>query len=221
MAGAACFSTTSKPHGIEASESPHAFGRAAASTRLGDAQPQALDINSRKQAGTASSAPGYLRRSAPPHSLPESRHVPSLRPVALPALRVSLGLLMLVWGADKFANPAHGARVAEKFYFGFLGARSLMPVLGTLQIALGLLVILGLARRVAYPALTAITALTLLGVWRSVIDPWGWYLEGTNALFFPSLIIFAAAVVLLAHRDDDQLALDVRFGRHAPPRSSE
>jgi hypothetical protein len=38
-------------------------------------------------------------------------------------------------------------------------------------------------------------------VWRSIVDPWGWYLTGTNALFFPSLIIFAGAVVLLAFRE--------------------
>jgi len=136
--------------------------------------------------------------------------VPSLQPFALVALRASLGLLMLVWGADKFANPAHGMKVAERFYFGLFGAQALMPVLGALQLALGALVLVGLARRFAYPALAAVTGLTLLGVWRSVIDPWGWYLEGTNALFFPSLIIFAGALLLLAFRDADSWTLDAR-----------
>ena len=59
--------------------------------------------------------------------------MPSLQPFALPALRVSLGLLMLVWGADKFANPAHGVQVAEHFYFGLLGTRALMPALGAVS----------------------------------------------------------------------------------------
>ena len=136
--------------------------------------------------------------------------MPSLQPFALVALRASLGLLMLVWGADKFANPAHGMKVAERFYFGLFGAQALMPVLGALQLALGALVLVGLARRFAYPALAAVTGLTLLGVWRSVIDPWGWYLEGTNALFFPSLIIFAGALLLLAFRDADSWTLDAR-----------
>ena len=98
-------------------------------------------------------------------------------------------------------------QVARHFYFGLPPGRAVMPVLGAAQLALGLLVTAGVARRAAYPALVAVTGVTLLGVWRSVIDPWGWWLEGTNALFFPSLIIFAGALVLLAFRDDDRLVL--------------
>jgi uncharacterized membrane protein YphA (DoxX/SURF4 family) len=139
--------------------------------------------------------------------------VPSLQPFALVALRTSLGLLMLVWGADKFANPEHGVGVAQHFYLGLLGARALMPVLGVLQLALGLLVVVGLARRLAYPALAAVAGVTLVGVWRSVLDPWGWVLDGTNALFFPSLIVFAGTLVLLAFVRDDQLVLDRRLRR--------
>jgi len=127
---------------------------------------------------------------------------------ALLILRLSIALLMIVWGADKLANPGHGAVVAERFYFGLLSARSIMPALGVAQIALGLLVAAGLWRRYAYPVLAAVTGLTLVGVWRSVVDPWGWYLEGTNALFFPSLIVFAGVLVLLAFRDVETLVLD-------------
>ena len=133
--------------------------------------------------------------------------------LTLLALRASLGLLMVVWGADKLANPAHGMRVAEHFYFGLFGAATLMPVLGALQIALGLAVVAGLLRKLTYPALLAVTGLTLVGVWRSVLDPWGWVLEGTNALFFPSLIVFAGALVVHAFRDGDALALDARLAR--------
>jgi putative oxidoreductase len=128
--------------------------------------------------------------------------------LALLALRVALGLLMLVWGADKLVNPAHGAGVAEHFYFGLFGTRALMPVLGVLQLALGACVVLGAARRAVYPALLAVTGLTLVGVWRSVVDPWGWYLDGTNALFFPSLIVFAGALVVSAFRAADALSVD-------------
>ena len=126
---------------------------------------------------------------------------------ALLFLRVSLGLLMVVWGADKLANPAHGLAVAERFYLGVGASAALMPALGVAQIALGALVIAGALRRVAYPVLLAVTGITLLGVWRSVLDPWGWALEGTNALFFPSLIVFAGALVLQAFRAEDRLVL--------------
>ncbi len=125
---------------------------------------------------------------------------------------------MLVWGMDKFADPAHGVLVAEKFYFG-LPVRSFMPVWGVLQLALGTLVILGLARRITYPVLAVATGLTMVGVWRSIVDPWGWMLEGSNALFFPSLIIFAGALLLIAFRDDDVLVLGTAAARVAAPRS--
>jgi putative oxidoreductase len=42
------------------------------------------------------------------------------------------------------------------------------------------------------------------------VDPWGWYLEGANALFFPSLVIFAGAVVLIGFREFEIYPLDAR-----------
>lgn len=136
------------------------------------------------------------------------------RSAALLALRASLGLLMVVWGADKFASPEHGIAVADRFYFGLPLGMAIMPFLGTVQVALGLGVVMGVLRRYLYPILAAATGLTLVGVWRSIVDPWGWYLEGTSALFFPSLIIFAGVMVVWAFRDEDTLSLDAR---RAPP----
>lgn len=133
--------------------------------------------------------------------------------LSLLALRISLGALMIIWGLDKLVNPAHGLLVADHFYLGLLGSARLMPLLGVAQVALGILVVAGVARRYAYPLLAAVTGTTLLGVWRSVIDPWGWMLEGSNALFFPSLIIFAGVLVLIAFRDEDTFSLP----RRAPP----
>jgi putative oxidoreductase len=47
-------------------------------------------------------------------------------------------------------------------------------------------------------------------VWPSIIDRWDWYLEGANALFFPSLVIFAGALVLMGFRELDVYSLDAR-----------
>jgi putative oxidoreductase len=47
-------------------------------------------------------------------------------------------------------------------------------------------------------------------VFKSVVDPWGWVLTGTNALFYPSLIIFAASLLLIAFREEDTRVLDKR-----------
>lgn len=123
-------------------------------------------------------------------------------------LRISLGLLMLVWGLDKIINTEHGSKVAEHFYFGILSGPVAITVLGYLQVALCGLTILGLLRKLTYSAVLLITAVTALAVWKSIIDPWGWYLDGTNALFFPSLIVAAGAWVMMAFRDEDTLSLD-------------
>jgi hypothetical protein len=60
------------------------------------------------------------------------------------------------------------------------------------------------------PFLLVITGVTLLALWRSIIDPWGWYLEGANALGFASFVIFAGALVLMGFREFDLYSLDAR-----------
>ena len=113
-------------------------------------------------------------------------------------LRISIGYLLVIWGADKLVNPAHGLAVSTRFYYGMFSLPWLLTVFGIAQVVLGLLVMAGLWPRYTYPVVAVITGMTLLGVWRSIVDPWGWYLTGSNALFYPSLIIFAAVLVLLA-----------------------
>lgn len=125
-------------------------------------------------------------------------------------LRISLGLLMVWWGLDKLVNVEHGVRVAEGFYLGIGAAPAVLTVFGVLQILLGIMVILGSWRRFAYPALAVVTAATALGVWKSIVDPWGWVLGRTNALFYPSLIIFAGALVMWAFMQEDTLSVDGR-----------
>jgi putative oxidoreductase len=134
----------------------------------------------------------------------------TMRPRALFLLRLSLGLLMLIWGLDKLVNVGHSIVVAEHFYLGLVTGPALLKGFGLAQIALGLSVILGAGRRWAYPILLVVTGTTMVGVWRSIVDPWGWLLEGTNVLFYPSLIIFAASLVLWAFRTDDTLSIDRR-----------
>ncbi|MCC7055343.1 MAG: DoxX family membrane protein [Gemmatimonadaceae bacterium] len=128
-------------------------------------------------------------------------------------LRISLGGLMVYWGIDKLINVTHGITVAQKFYGGAAVATVPMQAFGALQVVLGVAVILGVGRRVSYPALLLVTGTTLLAVWKSIVDPFKLVVEGGNLIFYPSLIIFAAAVVLLAFRAADTLALDARRRR--------
>ena len=141
---------------------------------------------------------------------PASPHPTPMKARSLLLARVSLGLLMLIWGVDKLVNVQHGLDVSQSFYFGAFNSAALLQAFGAAQMALGVLVVLGVGRRFAYPALLAVTGVTLLGVWRSVVDPWGWYLKGANVLFYPSLIIFAASLVLWAFRAEDRLVVGRR-----------
>ncbi len=126
-------------------------------------------------------------------------------------LRVTIGWLLIVWGLDKLVNVEHGQRVAEAFYLGIGSQAIVQHVLGVLQIILGALVVLGFWRRRAYPVAFAILLITALGVWKSILDPWGWVLEGANALFYPSAIIAAATLLLWGTIDEDRMTLDAHL----------
>ncbi len=136
-----------------------------------------------------------------------------MRAASLLFLRVSIGFLIVFWGLDKLVNVAHGLAVSEGFYLGLFSSARLLNVFGVLQILAGGLVVVGMWRRFAYPAVALMNLASLLVVWKSVVDPWGWWLEQTNVLFYPSLIIFAATLVLWAFLRDDEISLDRRLGR--------
>ncbi|MFY0992259.1 DoxX family membrane protein [Halomonas sp. C05BenzN] len=136
--------------------------------------------------------------------------------LSLLLLRVSLGGLLLVWGVNKIVNTDHSQAIADNFYFGFLSTEVLLPLAGVGQMLVGLLVVIGLARRWTYPLQLLLNGASLVAVSASVIDPWGWYLEGTNALFYPSLIIFAASLAVMAFREEDRLSLDAARQRPGP-----
>lgn len=127
-------------------------------------------------------------------------------------LRITTGWLLVMWGLDKLFNVEHGQAVAETFYLGIGSQAAVLNVLGVLQIILGALVVLGLWRRRAYPVAFVVLLITALGVWKSIIDPWGWFLDGSQVLFYPSAIIAAGALLLWGTIDEDEMTLDVKLG---------
>lgn len=136
-------------------------------------------------------------------------------------LRFSIGMLLVIWGIDKLVNVDHALNVSKKFYWNLFSAPTLISAFGVAEMLLGILVVVGLARRICYPLVLAILGFGALSTWQSIVDPWGWVLEGSNVLFYPSLIILAGSVVLWAFQDEDALALDhVRTRSAAVPRST-
>lgn len=140
-----------------------------------------------------------------------------LRTVSLAGLRVTLGLLMVAWGLDKILNTGHAVRVSESFYLGLVTGPGLWKVLGAAQVLLGVLVVIGWLRKFTYPVLIAATGVTFVAVWRSIVDPLGLVLDGANLIFFPSSTIFLGALVVLAFRAEDTLAVDAATSRRAEP----
>ena len=130
---------------------------------------------------------------------------------ALLLLRISLGFLLVIWGADKLLNVDHGVKVSEHFYGNIISAPSMITAFGVIEIMLGLVIVVGMGRRYAYPALLLVTGVTLVAVWKSIIDPFGRIFDGGQILFYPSIIIFAGALVLWAFRDEDVFSLDRRL----------
>jgi putative oxidoreductase len=139
-----------------------------------------------------------------------------MRAYSLLFLRFSTGMLIILWGLVKLAKPDVGVGVATKYYGGVGAMNALQMPWGIFQIIIGLLVILGLFRRYVYPVQAGILCVGALAIWKYLLDPFGMYLlspEDSQLLFFPSLCLAAATLVIWAFRDDDRLALDNRLGR--------
>ena len=134
-----------------------------------------------------------------------------LQPWSLLLLRIGTGLLLILWGALRVVSPAAGPGLAEKYYAGLFGMQGLQIAYGAAEIIVGTLVVLGLFRRVAYPLQALILVPGALILWRYLLDPMGMYLldkESSQILFFPSITIAAATLVLLAFREEDRWSLD-------------
>lgn len=131
-------------------------------------------------------------------------------------LRVSTGLLCVIWGLIRLGEPAIGAQVNGKYYGGILSGATTQYAWGGFLLLVGILTITGFQRRYAYPLQAAILCVGALGIWKYLLDPLGlWLLDRDSAqvLFFPSLGMAAATLVLLAFREDDKIALDEKLKR--------
>lgn len=137
-----------------------------------------------------------------------------MKPVSLLLLRVSLGWLMVVWGIDKLVDVEGAQRLAETFYWGLGTGAGILTVFGGLEIVLGAMVVVGFMGRITWPIMALVNGLTLLGVWASVVDPWGFFLErGGSMTFYTSAIVFTGVLVGWAFSDQDEISMDRRRAR--------
>ena len=138
------------------------------------------------------------------------------RSASLLLLRLGTGLLLVLWGALRVMKPAAGPGLATKYYGGFLDLQGLQVGFGVAEVIIGLLVVVGLFRRFSFLLQALILVPGALVLWRYLLDPMGMYLldkESSQILFFPSITIAAASLVLLAFRDEDRWSLDHKIAR--------
>lgn len=113
------------------------------------------------------------------------------------ALRLGIFIVLAMWSLDKFVNPAHAAAVFSKFYnidgLGFTASY----ILGSLQVLLVLLFLVGFKKRVTY-------GLVLLIHLASTLVSFPAYMNGVNSLlFFAAWPMLAACITLYVLRDAD------------------
>ncbi|MEO8141227.1 MAG: hypothetical protein ABI617_01065 [Sphingomicrobium sp.] len=140
----------------------------------------------------------------------------STKAASLLLLRIGTGLLLILWGALRVISPAAGPGLSNKYYGGFLDVQSLQIGFGAAEVITGLLVVVGLFRRISYALQAFILVPGAIVLWRYLLDPMGMYLldrESSQILFFPSITIAAATLVLLAFQDDDRWSLDAFLRR--------
>lgn len=139
-----------------------------------------------------------------------------MKAASLLFLRIATGLMTALWGVVKIGSAETGVGIATKYYGSFWTLEALQLPWGIFQVIVGLMVVLGLFRKVFYPLQAIILCLGALAIWKYILDPLGLYLlteDTSKLLFFPSLAVAAATLVLIAFKEFDTITLDSKLKR--------
>jgi putative oxidoreductase len=123
---------------------------------------------------------------------------------ALLVLRVTLGIFLLQWGAEKFVMPEMTIGIFS-FFYGLTIPLAVAYLFGAIEIAIAICLFLGLFRTISYGAAMLIHAVTVVITWRQLIDPWG---NEFNHLFIAGVPVLGAFVALFLLRHHDRGVLD-------------
>ncbi len=121
-------------------------------------------------------------------------------PIALFGLRISVFLVMFMWTIDKFINPAHAAKIYEKFYFiSGLEGSVLLIILAVAELGILTAFLLGLYKKFSYGFVLVLHAVSTLSSFKQYLTPF----EGPHLLFFAAWPMLAACIALFLLRDED------------------
>lgn len=140
-----------------------------------------------------------------------------LTKLGLLLMRAGTGLLLAWWGAVRLLKDGMGANLANTYYGGVAADSTVQLAFAAFEVALGMLVVLGLFRKYTLIGSAVILVGGALPIWRHLIDPLGMVLfaapADANLLFLPSLTVAGAALALIGLRGQDTLALDRVIGK--------
>ncbi|MCX4029392.1 hypothetical protein [Spartinivicinus marinus] len=105
-----------------------------------------------------------------------------------------------MWTLDKFINPEHAARVYEKFYFIADLDNPVMYVIGSVELVVLLLFVVGYMKKYSYGAVLFFHAISTLSSFKQYVNPF----EGANLLFFAAWPMLAACLALFMLRHSDK-----------------
>ena len=134
--------------------------------------------------------------------------------IALLILRLSLGVFLLLWGLEKIIIPDRTVGIYDKFY-GIPIDVAIAPILGALQIALSIALLIGFQRCWSYGFATLLHAYSVISSWRALIDPWGLIYGEVKHLFLAGVPVLAGFIVLYMLREMDLWTVDGRRSRDA------
>ena len=136
-----------------------------------------------------------------------------MKAISLLLLRLSTGIYLMLWGFMKLAAKDRAVGVSEKYYDGLLSGDFVNYSVGAIEMLIGLLVVLGLFRSIAYMGQLAFYFVGAAAIIVNLIDPFGLYLASSAKLtFFPSWTLLFASLVLIAFKSDDTKSLDAKRG---------
>ena len=139
---------------------------------------------------------------------------PLFERLSLLFLRVATGFLLIWVGLRKIVTAKAPFAVDRNFELNDTVSALLGYAAGGAQLVIGVLCVIGLWRRLALPLQALIHGFTAASVWWAIVDPYRWYVTGVDRIvfnshvFYPTIITFAACIVLIALRERDTIAVD-------------
>ena len=123
---------------------------------------------------------------------------------ALFLLRIGLGIFLLLWSCDKFAEPATTVKIFQGFYQIPISTPAAYGI-GGIEALLSILIIAGAWKSYTYAVGLALHAISTIASWRQLTSPFS---QGHH-LFVAAIPVLTAFIALYILRDRDTLwALD-------------